>query len=167
MDESWLLGGVTIFKKLAWRSIGRLSRISDQKGFEEYHQDFVFRVQRRIRTARGGRISYGQAQKAVNVFLKVYVDWAKLPDRQASARLGRLLHVPLDSVVMDRVRSEHWAAYERMVVPVYRRRSVGSDDLSLSVITPAMYRAWQEFFREVRPHRPIDLDVIWSLAPRL
>jgi hypothetical protein len=42
------------------------------------------------RTAQRRRTSYGQAQKAVNVFLKVYVDWAKLPDRRNALRLRRL-----------------------------------------------------------------------------
>ncbi len=59
-------------------------------------------------------MSYGQAQKPVNVFLKVYVDWAKLPDRKTAIRLAKYLHVPLDSVVMGRVRREHRDDYHQI-----------------------------------------------------
>jgi hypothetical protein len=38
-------------------------------------------------TSEGKQISYGQAQKPINVFLKVYVDWAGLPKIEVATRL--------------------------------------------------------------------------------
>ncbi len=111
-------------------------------------------------------ISYGQAQKAVNVFLKVYVDWAKLPDRKTARRLSGFLHVPLDSVVMHYLRREHRERHKRIVVAVYRAAGEWPSDLRLTIISRPMYRAWQQFFRDIRPRRPVDLDVIWACAPR-
>ena len=84
------------FKRIAWRGLSPLSRLRDQTAFDRFHHRLVLRTRRMIRrTARKRTVSYGQAQKAVNVFLKVYVDWAKLPDRQTAMRLGNFLHVPL------------------------------------------------------------------------
>ncbi len=160
-------GGVGKFKKIARGAVRRLNQIRDREAFEGHHRGLVLQTLREIsRTSRGKRISYGEAQKAVNVFLKVYVDWAKLPDRRTAVRLGRLLHVPLDSVVMGQVRREHRQKYDEIVAPIYREGGKWPSDLRLSITTYPMYCAWQKFFRQVRPRRPIDLDVIWSLAPR-
>jgi hypothetical protein len=118
------------------------------------------------RTVLKRRVSYGQAQKAVNVFLKVYVDWAKLPDRKTAARLGNFLHVPLDTIVMGQVRREHREWHNNIVARAYRAEGEWPSDLRLTIINRQMYRAWRRLFRKIRPRRPIDLDVIWSLAPR-
>jgi len=160
-------GGVKKFKRIAYRAVQGLSQIQDWNTFDSYHRRLVFRTMRAIsETSRGKPISYGEAQKPVNVFLKVYVDWAKLPSKRCANRIGQFLHVPLDSVVMGRVRQEHRERYYETVAPIYREEGEWPSDLRLSIITYRMYRAWQEFFRQIRPHRPIDLDVIWSLAPR-
>jgi hypothetical protein len=159
-------GGVERFKVLARHAVRGLGGIGDREAFDTYHKLLVLRLQGSIRTAKGKRMSYGQAQKAVNVFLKVYVDWAKLPNQRIAARLGRFLHVPLDSIVMDWVRREHPEKHKGILVPIYRRAQEWPSDLGLSIITYPMYRGWQQLFRIVRPGRPIDLDVIWSRAPR-
>ena len=112
-------GSVGKFKSMAWQIVGTLSRVRDQQTFDRFHHRLVLRTLRTItRTSRRKHLSYGQAQKAVNVFLKVYVDWAKLPGKATAIRLGRLLHVPLDSIVMDQVRREHRRLHERIVAPV-------------------------------------------------
>lgn len=160
-------GGVKKFKAIAWRASHRLEGIGNQRAFDAFHQRMVLQTLRLIkRTSRRRRVSWGQAQKPVNVFLKVYVDWAKLPDARTAIRLARFLHVPLDRVVMDTVRREHRSSHKQIVVPIYRDGGQWPSDLRLSIITRPMYLAWQRLFRVVRPHRPIDLDVIWSLAPR-
>lgn len=160
-------GGVEKFKGVAWRRVRDLGRIRDRKTFDRWHHRFVVETSRAIKfTARRRHISYGQAQKPVNVFLKVYVDWAGLPDRRTARRLAKFLHVPLDSIVMSRVRADHRGRFEKTVAPVYRRTGEWPSDLQLPIIRRPMYLAWQKFFREVRPMRTIDLDVIWSQAPR-
>ena len=160
-------GGVQRFKEVARHSTRVLNRIRDQKSFDSYHRRFVIQILRAIpRTSKGRSLSYGQAQKPVNVFLKVYVDWANLPDKTTASRLGKFLHVPLDSIVMDHVRREHRGLHNQIVAPLYREQGEWPSDFRLSIISERMYHAWQVFFRHVRAHRPIDLDVIWSLAPR-
>ncbi len=67
---------------------------------------------------------------------------------------------------MGRVRREHRERFYATVAPIYGEEDEWPSDLRLSIITYRMYRAWQDFFRQIRPRRPIDLDVIWSLAPR-
>ena len=160
-------GSVRKFKEIARRAVQVLSQIKDREAFDRYHHRLVLRTISEIkRTSRGKRVSYGEAQKAVNVFLKVYVDWAKLPNQRSADLLSPFLHVPLDSVVMGRVRREHREKYYEIVAPHYREEDEWPSDLRLSIITYKMYRGWQKLFRKIRPHRPIDLDVIWSLAPR-
>jgi hypothetical protein len=155
------------FKRIARRGLRTLVHLRDQAAFDRFHHRLVLRTHRMIRrTARQRRVSYGQAQKAVNVFLKVYVDWASLPDRRTAIRLTKFLHVPLDSIVMSRVREEHRDAHERIVAKIYRGQGQWPSDLRLTIINRRMYRAWQDLFRKVHPRRPINLDVIWSLAPR-
>lgn len=155
------------FKRIAWRGLGTLSRLRDQSAFDQFHHRLVLRTRRMIHhTARRRRVSYGQAQKAVNVFLKVYVDWAHLPDRKTAIRVSRFLHVPLDTIVMRQIRIEHREEHRRTVGRIYRDEGEWPSDLRLTIINRRMYRAWQHFFRKVRPRRPIDLDIIWSLAPR-
>jgi hypothetical protein len=155
------------FKGIAWRGLRTLTRLEDQVAFDRFHHRLVLRTGRMIRrTARKRRVSYGQAQKAVNVFLKVYVDWAKLPDRKTAVRLGNFLHVPLDSIVMGQVRREHQEHHKRIVAKAYRAEGEWPSDLRLTIINRQMYKAWQRLFRKIRPRRPIDLDVIWSLGPR-
>lgn len=155
------------FKAIARRGLRGLGRLKDQGAFDRFHHRLVLRTLRMIRrTARRRSVSYGQAQKAVNVFLKVYIDWAKLPDRKSAVRIGNFLHVPLDSIVMYQVRHEHRDNHEHIVAKAYRAAGQWPSDLRLTIINRPMYQAWQCLFRKVRPKRPIDLDVIWALGPR-
>jgi hypothetical protein len=64
------------------------------------------------------------------------------------------------------VRKEHMDLFEHDVAASYRIDGEYPSDLSLGTINRERYLAWQTFLRHVHPHRPIDLDVIWSLAPR-
>lgn len=155
------------FKAIARRGLRTLARLKDEASFDRFHYRLVLRTRGVIkRTARRRRVSYGQAQKAVNVFLKVYVDWAKLPDRKTAARLSNFLHVPLDTIVMGQVRREHGEWHKEIVAKVYRAEGEWPSDLRLTIINRRMYRAWQALFRKVRRRRPIDLDIIWALGPR-
>ena len=55
-------------------------------------------------TSRGKSISYGEAQKPVNVFFKVYVDWAKLPNPALFFRRKTLRPAPATNGI-DTARS--------------------------------------------------------------
>jgi hypothetical protein len=129
-------------------------------------------------------MSYGNAQKPLNVFLKVYVDWAGKPTAELAERLRPLLHVPLDSVVMKFMKREFPADYESHIGVCRRRklqlvterlkavskkatraearRLLGSAS-AISAVDKPLYHAWQAWFQELWPEKPVELDLIWAL----
>lgn len=160
-------GGVITFKEIATRKIGQLKNIRDQRQFDKFHDRFVSDVMGKIKkTATGKRISYGHGQKPVNVFLKVYIDWASYPNRQISNRVKRFLHLPLDSYVMWYIKNERREDFGRIIKPAYKKKGTGTCDLSLANIDKDIYYAWQKLCRKICPGRPVLLDIIWARAPR-
>lgn len=160
-------GGVKEFKKIAVRKIPQLRYIRNQREFERFHGRFVNEVMSRIkRTSIGSKISYGHGQKAVNVFLKVYVDWAFYPDRKTAERIKGFLHVPLDYWLMWYIKSECRKDFDKIVKPIYRKKIINVSNFSLSKINKDIYYAWQRLCRKICPARPVLLDVIWARAPR-
>lgn len=160
-------GSVVKFKEVAVKKLRSLRNIKNQKEFDKFHSRFVLDVMNKIKkTAIGKKISYGHGQKPVNVFLKIYVDWACYPKRQVARRIKGLLHVPLDSYVMWYIKNERRGDFDRIVAPIYKKQRVSRADLSLGSIDKNMYNAWQKLCRKICPNRPILLDVIWAKAPR-
>lgn len=160
-------GGVKEFKKIAVRKIPQLRYIRNRREFDEFHDRFVNEVMGRIKkTSSGSKISYGHGQKAVNVFLKVYVDWASYPDRKTAERIKGFLHVPLDYWLMWYVKSECRKDFDKIVKPVYEKEKIETYGLSLSKINKKIYEAWQNLCRKTCSRKPVLLDVIWAKAPR-
>lgn len=147
-------GGVDQFIIIAWEKINNLRKIVSQNEFDKWHDNFVQAVKDKIGvTSKGESISYGQAQKPVNVFLKVYVDWANLPNHKIAQRLRPYLHVPLDSVVMKYVKSHfptHFQDFRLRLNP-------------LSSIDKEQYYRWQQCFRRINPEKPLVIDVFWAV----
>jgi len=158
-----------------------------RQDFDKWHADSCDCILSTFKTARGEALSYGQAQKPLNVFLKVYVDWARQPGRELADKLATWLHVPLDSVVMKFMSREFASDYENRVVAVRRRRierlterlgSLGhkctgaiarrlvGNEFSLAAIDRETYIAWQELFRDLWPAKPVQLDIVWVLERR-
>lgn len=181
-------GGVVRFADLMNEMVPQLyGAQSSRQDFDNWHGGTCRRLLETLKTARGQTLSYGQAQKPLNVFLKVYVDWAKQPTRELADKLLPWLHVPLDSVLMKFTRREFKTEYEaritalrqqrierltdrlkRTPVPSTRglaRRLVGNE-FSLAAIDKETYLAWQELFRELWPGKPVELDIIWALERR-
>lgn len=160
-------GGVKEFKKIAVKKIPRLKHIRNQKEFDRFHDRFVNEVMGRIKkTSSGSKISYGHGQKAVNVFLKVYVDWASYPDRKTAERIKSFLHVPLDYWLMWYLKNERRKDFDKIIKPVYKKENIETYSLSLAKINKKMYEAWQDLCRKICPLKPVLLDVIWAKAPR-
>jgi hypothetical protein len=113
-------GGVAKFSDCMAEEIPQLYVTVIQDGFDEWHAHVCARILKEFKTAKGEKVSYGQAQKPLNVFLKVYVDWAKLPTRELAERLTPSLHCPLDSVMMKFVKREFPEMYEDRVGSVRR-----------------------------------------------
>jgi len=94
-------GGVEGFTDLMLETIPKFYGLVTRDHFESVHAGACERILASFKTNRGQNLSYGQAQKPLNVFLKVYVDWAKRPDTALAEKLTPLLHVPLDSLLME------------------------------------------------------------------
>ena len=155
-------GSVATFTKIVDQRLRHLGRITCQHDFEQFHQEFLQELLAKVKTAKGKPFVYGQAQKPLNVFLKVFVDWASLPNQEVAGRLRPLLHVPLDSILMGEVKRRFRDECDRIVRPAYE----GCEPCTqLSAVDSAeKYLAWQACFRDIYPARPVLLDVLWYLG---
>ena len=179
-------GGVDKFEKIMLEEIKKIEKISSQDKFDSFHDSVIELIMKRIKTNKGEDMSYGQAQKPINVFFKVYIDWANKPTLKKSNHLRRLLHVPLDSIGMKEIIEKFPEKYKKYVVSSYDRirdnlrksmknngedfsesalrRIINPSDFSLkSIIGKDMYYAWQYYFRKIHPEKPVLLDVFWAL----
>ncbi len=154
--------GVEVFQLMAFRSIKQLDRIRSLRQFDSFHLSWVKRFVKEIRTNTGRRCSVGQAQKAINVFLKVYVDWALLPKPTTATRLRPFLHVPLDRILMRSIAEKFPQFFNERI----RSLRNGNYGHSLSRIGREEYDEWQDFFRRSYPRKPILFDLIWALNRR-
>ncbi len=181
-------GSVVRFADLMVEEVPKISSVLIQGSFDSWHSSMCSRIIADLKTAKGGKLSYGQAQKPLNVFLKVYVDWAKLPSRELAEKLTPALHCPLDSVVMKFVKREFSKAYEERIGLVRRhkldrvakrareiagrssRRAVAKrilgNEFSLVTIDQEIYLQWQALLRSLWPGKPVQLDLIWALERR-
>ena len=153
--------------------------------FDSIHGQTCEKILASFKTNRGQSLSYGQAQKPWNVFLKVYVDWAKRPDRELAEKLVPFLHVPLDSLVMKFISREFRVDYDARIGLLRRQlaertaerlakhlpdstpravsRALLGNEFSLVGMNKETYFAWQEFLRSLWPGKPVMLDTIWAL----
>jgi hypothetical protein len=179
-------GSVVKFADLIADEIPKIYSVLIEK-FDDWHSGMCARILADFKTAKGEKLSYGQAQKPLNVFLKVYVDWAKLPSRELAEKLTPALHCPLDSVVMRFIKREFPNAYDERIAPVRRykldriteraseiagtssqavaRRILGNE-FSLAAIDKETYLQWQALCRSLWPGKPVQLDLIWALERR-
>lgn len=181
-------GGVVRFADLMAASIPTIYGAKNGSTFDAWHAETCGRILNDFKTSRGQKLSYGQAQKPLNVFLKVYVDWAKLPSRELAEKLTPLLHVPLDSVLMKFMKREFATEYEARIASIRRlkveriierakdisgdvspraiaSRLLGSE-FSLTAIDKEIYLEWQQFLRSLWPGKPVQLDIVWVLERR-
>lgn len=180
-------GGVVRFADLMVASIPSTYGALVGSTFDAWHAEMCARILNDFRTSRGQKLAYGQAQKPLNVFLKVYVDWAKLPSRELAEKLTPLLHVPLDSVLMKFMKREFASEYEARIASIRRlkmeriaeraaeisdvspraiaNRLMGSE-FSLTAIDKEIYLQWQQFLRSLWPGKPVQLDIVWVLERR-
>jgi len=150
-------------KKRIFSIIDLLPEIKTQDEFNMIHKVILDEIVDDIRNYRdnnpSGRISYGQAQKGLNVFLKVYVDWARLPSLEISNTIVKFLHCPLDSVVMKTIKKR-----ERDIYLDYGNLQCDLKRIS----TYEQYISWQKLIDEILEKKEIGLkrtliDVIWYL----
>ncbi len=116
-------GGVKQFQDLVCEIVPKLYHVqASREQFDKLHAETSQEIIAMFRTNRQKSLSYGQAQKPLNVFLKVYVDWAKQPTRELADKLAPFLHVPLDSLLMTFFWREVPGEYQSRIVPLRRQR---------------------------------------------
>jgi hypothetical protein len=145
-------GGVNEFINIATEQFSTINNIQTRQDFDSWHEQFAVKVQDQIKTALGNVSSYGQAQKPINVFLKVYVDWARLPRIETAEKLRPYLHVPLDSVMMKFTKRNFLDYYQKHNLRLTNLAKIDTD----------LYNRWQKCFREISPKKPLLMDVFWA-----
>ena len=176
-------GGVAKFADLVVEMVHKFYGLVTREHFETIHAQTCDRIIASFKTNKGESLSYGQAQKPWNVFLKVYVDWAGRPTPDLAQKLAPLLHVPLDSVVMRFFAQEFPEDYDARIARLRRQlieraaqrlprqvsatpRMIGQallgGEFSLGM-NKEIYLAWQQFLRSLWPGKPVVLDTIWFL----
>jgi len=176
MGTRYMKGSVRPFQDLALQFSPRLTSIPTISEFDSFHESFIEAVQGHIKVRDGEDLSYGEAQKSINVFLKHYVDRSSLPDVATAKKIRPFLHVPLDSVMIQYFRKNYPQGYEKYILPKHRKinellkadhpEAVKIPDSLLSelkYIFQEVYLAWQNWFRGIFPEKPVLLDTIWSL----
>lgn len=180
-------GGVVKFSDLMVAEIPKLYAVANEGVFEQWHAEVCARILANFKTTKDQKLSYGQAQKPLNVFLKVYVDWARLPARELADKLAPSLHCPLDSVVMKFVKREFRSAYDDRIGSLRRhkidrlaervtelvgtssravaKRFAGAEH-SLAAVDKETYLEWQALLRTLWPGKPVQFDLVWALERR-
>ncbi|MGO4881221.1 MAG: hypothetical protein ACLP59_10405 [Bryobacteraceae bacterium] len=163
--------GVRKFESLMVAIVPGLSSVATQAEFDAFHSETCERIIRTFKTNKNEGLSWGQAQKPLNVFLKVYIAWAKLPEIVIAERLQPLLHVPLDSVLMGFIKQEFPDEYHQHieegcvrfvseVAALYpdlakdRITRLLVDSVELKSMQMPLYFAWQGLLRFIHPDRP-------------
>jgi hypothetical protein len=174
-------GGVDRFADLMIETIPKFYGLVTREHFESVHAVACDQILTSFKTNRGNPLSYGQAQKPLNVFLKVYVDYAGQPTADLAQKLRPLLHVPLDSLLMEFIAREFQDEYKARIPPLRRRlaewiagrmekgnpnvvsRAWGAEFSLTGIAIKEIYLAWQEMLRVLYPGKPVALDNIWMV----
>jgi len=174
-------GGVDRFADLMVETVPKFYGLVTRERFEVVHAETCESILSSFKTNHGETLSYGQAQKPLNVFLKVYVDWAGQPTADLAKKLRPLLHVPLDSLLMGFIAREFPEDYHSRVVSLRQRlaewvagrmekatprmvsRAWGNEFSLTAVVTKDIYLGWQDLLRTLYPGKPVGLDIIWVL----
>ncbi len=163
-------------QELAWQYSQEFRPVSSLEEFDACHHRFVQSFLQQVKSRSGGSVSYGEAQQAVNVFLKEYVESSQILPADESCRLSPFLHVTLDGVVILYLQSFfrddylHYVAPtitggDRFPEPSFHMKDVNENSLRrLLAFDCGQYSAWQAWFRSIAPERPVLLDAVWSLA---
>lgn len=150
---------VAFIRDHVWPS---LSRLCTAGAFAQRHDVWVASLCR-LFGGNGPTRAYGQGQKALNVWLKFYVDYASLPDAATANRLRPWLHCPLDSVVMGGLKERYPQEYRRRIEPHYTRLGVVYQRRhSLTMMDKRLYGVWQDWIRELSPTKPLLVDLMWA-----
>lgn len=144
---------------MAIKKVYDLKEIETMMDFDKFHKIWMSEFINKIKTHNNIKCTYGQAQKAINVFLKLFIDWANLPDENTAKKVLPFIHVPLDSILMKTVSKNYSNFYKSEIEPL----QTNSQKFSLSKVNEDIYTKWQNFFREKYPEKPLLFDIVWAI----
>jgi len=148
-------GSVNKFIVSSVRELPKLEKISTRAEFDRFHDRWCKKLMIKIRGC-----GYGSAQKAINVLLKMYVYWSKMPRNWE--RLKRYLHVPLDSVIIEYFETNYSDQFETFISPLYE--NYDHDCYNLKHMTRHQYLPWVKLLRKVAEKNPaIEIDILWQI----
>lgn len=169
-------GSVSTFQNIALRFSQKLKDITTVEEFDSFHGRFVEALQNEVKHKDGQKLSYGEAQKSINVFLKTYVDRSGRPDTLKADTIKQFLHVPLDSIMIKHFRTNFRSDYDKYIAPAHQEENKKLNAKNptfgkipdrifseLKYIYKDVYLAWQKWFRNIYPEKPVLLDTIWAL----
>jgi len=111
-------GSVSTFQNIALRFSQKLKDITTVEEFDSFHERFVEALQNEVKHKDGEKLSYGEAQKSINVFLKTYVDRSGRPDTLKADTIKQFLHVPLDSIMIKHFRTNFRSDYDLSLIHI-------------------------------------------------
>ena len=167
------------FQELSFRFALKLKTVRTRDEFDLFHRSYIQTFRQEIKTRGGTIVSYGDAQKPVNIFLKEYVEKNNVMEASQTAIISPLLHVTLDGIILMYMQSFFREDFNTFIAPAnkicglietyditqYRAKDI-SESLQnqLMFINHGVYSAWQAWFRAISPDRPVLLDAVWSIA---
>ncbi|MBU1299990.1 MAG: hypothetical protein KKG06_01475 [Bacteroidetes bacterium] len=153
-------GGVRKFQKWMLKMVLELNDVSNMQDFDKLHKKYLNKIITQLKTSNNSSVSFGQAQKPINVFLKVFMDWARKPNEEMRDKILPFLHVPLDSILMKTIKKKYPEWYKTEIKPSIKNIQ---QEFSLSKIDYNLYCKWQQFFRKKYRTKPLVFDVAWAL----
>lgn len=140
--------------------VENLAGVESIEDFKKLHRGFCEEFTTEFKTAKYGRAdgqscntdvpSYGQAAKVLDVVLKVYVVYSKLPNLKKSNQLKKYLYCPIDTIELQKLR------------PILKTKNMNVK--AISQIDKKKYCAIQKIVRaelqscEFEAKHPVDFD---------
>lgn len=120
-------GSAELIKKHLGELLGDLDRITSEGDLKNMHEDFCQWFLKNITLAKKSEPpSYGQAAKILDIVLKVYVYYCRLPNPTKAEMLTPMLNSGIDSPILRHLLENF--GYSR---PIFRLKDINKKDYDL------------------------------------
>ena len=150
-------------KRIIRKFVNKLQKINSKEAYNKLIKNTIKETKKKNKG-----ITVGQAQKGINVFAKVFVDWMdglKLyKKRKLNRKLKGWLHCPLDSKVMGYIRNKKNGRFYECYKKILKESKYKNLPYNLKDITNIkQYNYWQEIIKCIYSKKPVLVDTIWFL----
>ena len=125
---------VDLIKEKLTDVFGCLDRIWTDEDFNKIHSDFCQWFVKNIRLAKsGGPSAYGHAAKVLDIALKVYVYYCRMPDQEKAESLTPMLNGVIDTKIIRHLFKKLDDIYRESYPPHYlwTIKMIGKEDYYL------------------------------------